>query len=132
MLSAILNWLSGGIVGQFTGPLLDAYKAKLAADSDSKKLAAQQDIEGIQAARDIAIADLQHRFSATAIGRYLIVIPWGIYWAYGCIIQLINPLFGAHLVLIALPPGWDTTAMVLIPAIVVGDASTIIARQVTK
>jgi hypothetical protein len=129
-MGAFLNWLAGGVIGQFTGPLLDAYKAKLAADGDQQKLAAQRDIDAISTARDIAVADLQHRWSATAIGRWLIVVPWGLYWAAGCLIQLLNPWFGLHLVVVALPPGWDNTAMVLIPSIIVGDAGAFIARVV--
>lgn len=132
MLTAILNWLGGGVIKQFTGPLLDAYKAKLAAQNDQQRLEAEQTIQRLETARDIAIADLQHRWSATLIGRWLIVVPWGLYWAYGCLIQIINPLFGLHLVLIALPPGWDQTAMVLVPAIVIGDASTFVASRVKR
>jgi hypothetical protein len=132
MLAAILKFLGGGIVSQFTGPLLEAYKVKLAADGDQQKLAAQRDIDAIAAARDIAVAELAHRWSATSIGRWLIVVPWGLYWCAGNLIQLLNPWFGLHLVVVALPPGWDNTAMVLIPAIVIGDAGTFIARRIGR
>ena len=57
---------------------------------------------------------------------------WSIYWAAGNLIQLINPWFGLHLVVVALPPGWDDTAMVLIPAIVIADAGTFAARTIGR
>jgi hypothetical protein len=129
MLAAILKFLGGGIVSQFTGPLLEAYKVKLAADGDQQKLAAQRDIDAISAARDIAVADLQHRWSATAIGRMLIVLPFGLWWSAIFLIQIINPWFGLSLVVVAVPPDIMAMANVLIPAIVIGDAGTFIASR---
>ena len=128
-----MNWLlkliGGGLVEKFTGPLLDAYKAKLNAANDADRIAAERAIVGIEAARAIALAEAGDRFSAVRVGRWLIVVPWGLWWAYGCIIQIINPLFDLRLVVVALPPGWDTTAMVLIPAIVLGDAAALVTRK---
>lgn len=132
MLQAILNWLGGGIVSQFTGPLLDAYKAKLAAQNDTERLAAEQTITRIEAARDIAVTEAGRAWSATSVGRWLIVVPWGIVWAYGCLIQIANPLLGWHLVLVALPPGWDDMAKILVPAIVIADAGAFAARRIGK
>ena len=129
MFAALLKFLGGGIVGQFTGPLLEAYKVKLAADGDQQKLAAQRDIDAISTARDIAVADLQHRFSATAIGRMLIVLPFGLWWSAIFLIQIVNPWFGLSLVVVAVPPDIMAMANVLIPAIVIGDAGTFIASR---
>ena len=41
----ILGWLTGGVIGELTGPLERAYKATLDADTNEKKLAADQAIE---------------------------------------------------------------------------------------
>lgn len=127
----LLSLLGGG-VKQFTDPLLAAYQAKLAATNDADRLKAERDIEAIAAARDIAVMEAGRAWSATAVGRWLIVVPWGLWWAYGCLIQIVNPLFGLHLVVVALPPGWDNTAMVLIPAIVIADAGTFAARTIGR
>lgn len=132
MLRTILNWLGGGVIQQFTGPLLDAYKAKLAAQNDTERLEAEQTITRIEAARDIAVAEAGRAWSATSVGRWLIVVPWGIVWAYGCLIQIANPLLGWHLVLVALPPGWDDMAKILVPAIVIADAGAFAARRIGK
>lgn len=129
MLRTILNWLGGGVIHQFTEPLLRAYEAKLNAQNNTEKLDAERDIQRIEAARAIALAEAGRAWSATSVGRWLIVVPWGLYWAYGCLIQIANPLFGWNLVLIALPPGWDDTAMVLVPAIVIADAGAFAVRR---
>lgn len=128
----LLSLLGGGVVEKFTGPLLDAYKAKLAADNDATRLAAERDIQRLEAARDLALAEAGDRWSATRLGRWLIVVPWGLWWAYGCLIQIANPLLGWHLVVVALPPGWDATAMILVPAIVLGDAAALATRRIGR
>lgn len=125
----LLTILTSGIVEKFTGPLERAWQAKLTADNDAARIAAEQTIKSIEAARDIALAEASDRWSATRVGRWLIVVPWGLWWAYGCLIQIANPLFGLKLVVVALPPGWDATAMVLIPAIVIGDAAALVTRR---
>ena len=132
MLRAILDWLGGGIVKQFTDPLLAAYQARLAAQNDGERLEADKTIARIEAARDIAVAESARAWSATSVGRWLIVVPWGLYWAWGILIQWLNPTFGLHFVLIALPPDWDDMAKVLIPAIVIADAGAFAARAVGR
>ncbi len=54
MLRTLLGWLGGGVIRQFTDPLLAAYQAKLNAQNDADRLAAEQTIVRIEAARDIA------------------------------------------------------------------------------
>jgi hypothetical protein len=49
MLQGFLNWISGGLIGALSGPLLDAYKARLAADNDNDKLVANERIALITA-----------------------------------------------------------------------------------
>lgn len=131
-----MNWLlqllGGGIVEKFTGPLLDAYKAKLAAQNDTQRLAAEADIQRLEVARDIALSEAGRKWSATSIGRLLIVLPFGIWWSAIFLIQIINPWFGLHLVVVAVPPDIMQMAMVLIPAIVIGDAGALIARRFGK
>jgi|GEM_PF-792434 len=61
MLQAILKWLGGGVVKQFTDPLLEAYRAKLSAQNDAERLAAEQQIAFYQGqitlAREAAQSD---------------------------------------------------------------------------
>lgn len=129
MFRAILDWLGGGVLRQFTGPLLDAYKARLAADNDADKLAAEQAATRIEAARDIALAEAGRAWSATSVGRWLIVVPFGLWWAAIYMVQIINPWFGLELVVIDVPAKIHDMALVLVPAIVIADAGTFALRR---
>lgn len=132
MLRTFLDWLGGGVLRQFTGPLLDAYKAKLAADNDADRLAAEQTVTRIEAARDIALAEQGRAWSATSVGRWLIVVPFGLWWAAIYLIQIINPWFGLDLVVIDVPAKIHDMALVLVPAIVVADAGTFAVRRLAR
>lgn len=132
MLTAILKFLGGGIVSQFTGPLVDLYKAKLAAQGDQQKLDLQRDIEAMTVARDIAVSESARRWSATSIGRMLIVLPFGLWWTAIFLVQIINPWFGLNLVVVAVPSNIMDMAKILIPAIVIGDAGAFVARRFGK
>lgn len=129
MLSAILSWLGGGVIKQFTGPLLAAYQAKLDAQNSEQRIEAEKTITSIEAARDIAVAEAGRAWSATSVGRWLIVVPFGLWWAALWLIQIINPWFGLHLVVVAVPPEIMEMAKVLVPAIVIADAGAFAARQ---
>ena len=129
MLRAILDWLGGGVIKQFTGPLLAAYQAKLDAQNDADKLAAEQVIAKLEAARDIAVAEAGRAWSATSVGRWLIVVPFGLWWAAIYLVQIINPWFGLELVVIDVPARIHDMALVLVPAIVIADAGAFAARQ---
>lgn len=131
-MSWIISLLTGGVIERFTGPLLDAYKARLSAQNDTERLEAEQTIQRIEAARDIALAEASDRWSATRVGRWLIVVPFGIWWAAIYLVQVLNPWFGLSLVVIDVPPRIHDMAMVLIPAIVIADAGALVARRLRK
>jgi len=129
MLQAILAFLGGGIVKQFTDPLLAAYQAKLTAKNDTEALEAERTIKGIEAARDIAVVEAGRAWSATSVGRWLIVVPFGLWWAAIFALQIINPWFGLDLVVIDVPPDIKDMAKILVPGIVLADASLLIAGR---
>lgn len=126
------NLLLDGVVEKFTGPLLAAYQAKLAAQTDKDRLSAEQTIKSIEAARDIALAEAADRWSATRLGRLLIVVPFGMWWAAIYSVQIINPWFGLALVVVDVPKHINDMALILIPAIVIGDAGALLARQLKR
>jgi hypothetical protein len=132
MLRTILDWLGGGVLRQFTAPLLDAYKARLDANNDSERLAAETTIGKIEAARDIALAEQGRAWSATSVGRWLIVVPWSLWWAAIFAVSIINPLFGTTFTIHAVPPDIREMALVLVPAIVVADAGMFAVRRLGK
>ena len=131
MLTTILNWLGGGVIKQFTGPLLAAYEAKLRATNDADKLDAERDIAALTAARDIAVTEAGRAWSATSVGRWLIVVPYGIYWSAIILLgSIINPIFGTSFVVLRMPLQLEEMAMVLVPAIVIADAGVFAARKI--
>lgn len=121
--------LTGGVIQQFTGPLLEAHRQRLEAQNSADRIAAEQEIARLEAARDIALAEQADRWSATRIGRLLIVVPFGIWWGAIYLVQIINPWFGLELVVIDVPPRIHDMALVLIPAIIIGDAGALVARR---
>lgn len=121
----LLDLFSGGIVKQFTDPLLQAYQAKLNATNNIDKLEAENTITRIEAARDIAIIEAKRPWSATSIGRWLIVLPWGVYWSLVYLVSIINPILGTDLVIHAVPQNFNDMAQILIPAIVIADSNAL-------
>jgi hypothetical protein len=132
MLQTILGFLGGGIVRQFTGPLLAAYQAKLNAKNDTERLDAEMTITRIEAARDIAVMEAGRAWSATSVGRWLIVVPFGLWWSAIYLVQIINPWFGLELVVIDVPARIHDMALVLVPAIVIADAGAFAVRRFGK
>ena len=90
-MSKLLSWLTGGVIQQFTAPLLEAHRQRLAAQNSTDRIAAEQEIARLEAARDIALAEQGDRFSATRIGRLLIVVPFGLWWAAVFAVSIVNP-----------------------------------------
>lgn len=128
-MSWILTLLTGGIVQQFTGPLLEAHRQRLAAQNDADRLAAEGEIARLESARDIAMAEQSDRWSATRLGRLLIVVPFGVWWTSVFAVSIANPLFGLALSIDDIPSRfWDISA-ILIPAIILGDAGALAARR---
>lgn len=129
MISALLTWLSSGVIKQFTDPLLRAHELRLKAQNDSERLQADNEISRLEAARDIALAESHDRFSATRIGRLLIVVPFGLWWTSIYLVQIINPWFGLNLVVVDVPPHIHDMATILIPAILIADAGGLVVRR---
>lgn len=122
-----MNWLlrlltgSGGLAEQ----MRRAYEAKLAAQTDADRLDAEKDMARIAAAIDMAKVAASDRFGATSLGRYLIVLPYGLWWAA----VHLDSIISAHWNVLALPPQIDGMARVLIPAIIIADAGAFAARR---
>lgn len=60
MLKAILGFLGGGVIKQFTDPLERAYAARLAAENDEQRLTAEQQIEFYRGQIELAAAATEH------------------------------------------------------------------------
>ena len=125
----LFQLLGGGIVEKFTEPLLEAHRLRLTAQNDSERLAAEKQIASLETARDIAVAEQSDRWSATRVGRLLIVVPFGIWWTSVFAVSILNPLFGWSLRIDDIPPRFWDIAIILIPAVILGDAGALVARR---
>jgi len=128
----IAKLIGGGIIGQFTQPLLEAHRLRLAAQNDRERLDAEKQIARLEAARDIALAEQGDRWSATRLGRLLIVVPFGLWWTAVFAVSILNPLLGWSLSIDDIPPRFWDIAVILIPAIILGDAGALVARRMRR
>lgn len=126
MVSFFVRLLTGGdsLADQFR----KAYEAKLNAQNDTHRLEAERELNRIEAAIETARIANEDRWSATSLGRYLIVIPFGLWWAAIHLDSIIN----ASWVVLALPPAIMEMARWLIPAIIIGDVSRSLGRLVSR
>ena len=124
MLQALLGFLGGPIARE----LRTAYSDRLRAETTQAKLDADERIQVLQNARQIAAIEAADRWSATRLGRLLIVLPYGIWWSA----IFIDSTFSMSWDVLALPPEIDAMARVLIPAIVIADAGALTVRAMRK
>lgn len=131
-MNALMRLFGSGLIGEFTGPLLAAWQAKLDAENDEQRLAAEHDIHRIEAARDIAVIEAHRKWSATSIGRWLIVVPFGLWWAAIYMVQIVNGLLGTNWVIIDVPDRIHEMALILVPAIVLADAGALVTGYLRR
>lgn len=126
MIGAVVSWLVGGGFNSIAGQLQKAYQAKLDATNHEQRLRADIDIQRLENAVAMAQAASADRWSATNIGRYTIVLPFGMWWTA----IFIDSTFDMTWDVLALPPAIMELSIWLIPAIVVGDVGrSFIARS---
>ena len=128
MIQAILGFLGGPIVRELRG----AYRDRLEAQTTEAKLAADERIAVLEAQREIARIEAADRWSATRLGRLLVVLPWGLHWALIYLVSIINPNLGTSFVIQAVPSHINDMAMILVPAIIIADATALTARRWKK
>lgn len=127
-LTRILGWVAGGGLNGLANRLGDAYEARLQAKTKEQVLEAEHNMRRLENAMHAAQIANEDRWSATSIGRYLIVVPYGIWWG----LTWLDSAFAFS---------WDTlepplyllaTAEWLVPAIVVGDVGKSAVRVFDK
>jgi hypothetical protein len=124
-------WMLSKLLGLFTGAnglgasLQKAYEAKLNAQNDAERISAERDLQRIEAAVEMSKVAAADRWGATSIGRYLIVLPYGIWWAA----VFYDSVFNMPWDVLALPPQIDGMAKVLIPAILIAEVGRTVIRR---
>jgi hypothetical protein len=129
-LAWIAKLFTGGVVDAFAAPLSRAWNDYLQAETNEKRIEADLRIKSIEASRDLALIEARDRWSATRVGRWLIVVPFGLHWAAIYAVNIINPWFGTSLVVVKVPDHIHSMALILVPAIVLADGGQQVASQI--
>ena len=124
IITALVSLFTGG--GGLGEQLRKAYEAKLTAANDIDKIAAERDVQRISAALEMSRIAAGDRWGATSLGRYLIVLPYGLWWTA----IFLDSIFDAPWAILALPPQIDGMAKVLIPAILIAEVGKSVVRKV--
>ena len=90
------------------------------AESEVEKAEIERQIVQIKAVADLQKPSSHKWFSPMMIGQYLIVIPYGLWWAAIFMVSILNKNIGTQLVIDDIPPHIFAEAKWLIPLILVG------------
>lgn len=124
----IWSLLFGSPGGGISGAIERAYTAKINATTDQARIDADKDLARLEVAARMAEAANADRWSATSIGRYLIVVPFGVWWAAIYVDSIINASWDV----LAIPPAIMDMAKILVPAIVIADAGALTAKRLRR
>ena len=122
--------LSRGFSGKGLSDTADRLVDRLAALRDAKteveKAEIERDIVQLQAIQALQAPSSHKLLSPMMVGQYLIVIPYGLWWASIFIVSILNKNIGTAFVIDDIPPHIFAEAKWLIPAIIIG---TILERR---
>jgi hypothetical protein len=122
----VLKLVTGG--GGLADQLRLAHKDRIAAQTQTEVLVAQTRVHSIEASIAAARLANEDRWSATSLGRYLIVVPFGVWWTA----VFLDSTFGFAWDPLALPAKIDAMARILIPAIVIADAGALSIKSLRR
>lgn len=117
MWGLVVRWLTGGGLNGLAEQFRLAHEAKIKATTHDQKLAADLDMQRIEAMVQMTQLANADRWSATSIGRYLIAIPFGLWYS----LIIADSIFAFEWDVLALPPAIMDLSIWLFPAIIVGD-----------
>ena len=127
-MNLLLSWLFGGGISAIGEQIRLARADRYNANTEQQKIEADENISRLEAARDIAVAEQGDRWSATRLGRLLIVVPFGLWWAS----VFMDSIFAFPFDILDLPPRiWDM-ATILIPAIIIADAGALSVKRIMR
>lgn len=125
MIGSILAWLTGGGISMLVKRWADIERERLRAKNDDTRLQLEWQQSRIEAQIKAAQIANDDRWSATSIGRYFIVVPFGAWWTA----IFIDSIFIFEWDVLALPPAIMSMASWLVPAIIIGDVGRSAIRR---
>jgi len=124
VLSLLWTVASRGFSGRGLADTADRIVDRLAAlknaESEVEKAEIEREIVQLKAIQDLQKPSSSNWVSPMMIGQYLIVVPFGLWWASIFVVSIINKNLGTSYVIDDLPPHVFQMAEWLIPVIVVG------------
>lgn len=116
--------LSRGFSGAGIADTADRIIGKIAdlkdAESEVAKAEIEREIVQLQAIQALQAPSSRRLFSPMMIGQYLIVVPYGLWWASIFIVSIVNKNIGTAFIVDDIPPHIFAEAKWLIPAIIIG------------
>lgn len=126
MIASIIAWLTGGGINLLVSRWTALESERLRAKNDEDRLQLEWQQSRIEAQLRMAEIATRDRWSATSIGRYLIVIPFGVWYS----LIIADSIFAFEWNVLALPPAIMDLSMWLFPAIIVGDlGKSVLSRR---
>lgn len=111
---------SGGGLAATADRIVDRLGALKDAKTEVAKAEIEREIVQLQVIQSLQTPSASRRFSPMMIGQYLIVVPYGLWWASIFLVSVVNKNAGLSLVIDDVPPHIFTEAKWLIPAIIIG------------
>ncbi|MFU1607331.1 hypothetical protein ACM25O_13180 [Sulfitobacter pontiacus] len=124
--TVVSRGFSGAGLSDTADRIVDRLAALRDAKSEVEKAEIERDIVQLQAIQALQTSSSQRAFSPMMIGQYLIVIPYGLWWAAIFMVSILNKNIGTAFVIDNIPPHIFAEAKWLIPAIIIG---TILERR---
>lgn len=124
--TAVSRGFSGRGLADTADRIVDRLAALKSAESEVEKAEIEREIIQLKAIQDLQKPSSRNLFSPMMIGQYLIVVPFGVWWASIHVVSVLNKNLGTTYVIDDLPPHIFDMAEWLIPVIVVG---TILERR---
>lgn len=100
--------------------LIDAYARLRDAETEIEKANIERQIEQIKVLHDLQSKSSKTFWSPMMVGQYLIVVPFGLWWASIYLVSILNDNLAWQLVVQDVPPDIKEMATWLVPMIVVG------------
>lgn len=100
--------------------LADAYLRLENAEGEVEKAKIQAEIEEMKIRAELQAESSRTFWSPMMVGQYLIVVPFGLWWASIYLVSILNDNLGWGLVVQDVPADIKTMAEWLVPMIVVG------------
>lgn len=122
----LVRGVSRSSIADTADRLLDRLAALSDAKTDEERAKIEREIVQLKAIHDLQKPSAGRWWSPMALGQYLIVLPFGMWWAAVCLVSIADPYVEMDLDVQALPSNIFDMAWWLIPVIVAG---TVLGRR---